>query len=125
MGNRLVVDAGEQGTDESVGRIRPESELPGTLVAPKVDRDRFANDLGHRDAAARSPTHQLLVSGLGKAEIRRSISRHCGLTISLGLGIVKLRATPNPFTLGTDAAPRRRRALRASRRLPGRASGAR
>ena len=81
MGDRFVVDAGEQGTDESVGRIRPESDFLGILVAPKVERDRFANDLGHRDAAARSPTHQLFVGRLGKAKIGGPVGRHRGMTI--------------------------------------------
>ncbi len=81
MGDRLVVDAGEQGTDECVGRIRPESELAGTLVAPEIERDRFANDLGHRNAAARSPTHQLLVGRRGKTKVGGPVCRHRDITI--------------------------------------------
>ena len=81
MGDRLVVDAGAQGTDQSVGGIRSESELLRTLIAPKVERHRFANDLGHRDSAARSPTHQLLVGRLGKPQVGGPVCRHRGMTI--------------------------------------------
>lgn len=81
MGDRLVVDAGEQGTDQRVGGVRSEGELAGALVAPQVERDRLANHFGHRNAAARSPTHQLLVGRLGKAKIGGPIARHRGMTI--------------------------------------------
>lgn len=81
MGDRLVVDAGLQGTDENVGGIRAESELLRTLVAPEVERHRFADDLGHRHAATRSPSHQLLVSRLGKAQIGGPERRHRDITV--------------------------------------------
>jgi hypothetical protein len=81
VGDRLVVDAGMQGTDESIGRVPSEDELLRILVAPEVERDRLAHDLGHRHAAARSPAHELLVGRLGKAQVGRPKSRHRNTTI--------------------------------------------
>jgi len=65
--HRLVVDTGDLGTDQGVGGVRAEGELPGARVAPQVERDRLANHFGHRHAAARSPARELLVGRLGKA----------------------------------------------------------
>jgi urease accessory protein UreE len=81
VGDRLVIDAGEEGTDESVGGVRSESELLRTLVAPEVERHRLAHDLGHRHAPARSPAHQLLVGRLGKAQVGGPVGRHRGIMI--------------------------------------------
>lgn len=111
MGDRLVIDAGKQGTDESVGGIRSENELLRTLVAPEVKRYRLAHDLGHRHAAARSPTHQLFVGRLGKAQVGGSVGRHRDIPIPrythIAAEIQRAEAKPQAQSLHLPSRPAR------------------
>jgi hypothetical protein len=76
-------------TDESVGGIFAEGQASGVDGSAEIAIHGFSNERGQRHPAPPGLVLELSVGGLGEADVRCDVPRHCGMTIPLASHAIK------------------------------------